>query len=306
MSLGKFNANAVDEAGNVLVEPSCEVRRVSDNALVSLFSDAAGLSPISNPFTGTALGDVSFYTANELVNIVATKGLDSKSWDAVVITGTSALLDATTSATDTTAGSVLKVGDAGILGDAITATDWNTATLNGVIYEGFNLPNAPFAGAWFMGRFSDLDGNNGTQEAWTVTAAGGAVQKFIRSKVSGAWDSTWQELWHTGNLNQYEFGVDAGNDVVATGYAVSTTDAKFFLPVSLLAAPSSITVTNTFVVRDAAGVLVGSGSAKTPVLNASSSKKLIELDVGTMTGLTVGEPLSLRSSAVASKITVNP
>lgn len=97
MSFGRFNANAVDPTtGVVISEPSVEVRRVSDNGLVSLYSDK-GTTNIGNPFTAGTDGAIDFYTLNETVNITASKDSFSRTWPDHVIAGTAATADIGTS-----------------------------------------------------------------------------------------------------------------------------------------------------------------------------------------------------------------
>jgi hypothetical protein len=97
MSFGRFNANAVDESGDIQGSSQVEVRRVSDNGLAGLYSDK-GTTNIGNPFTCGSDGDISFYTANEVVNVTATKGAFNRTWSDVSISGTAATADTGTAA----------------------------------------------------------------------------------------------------------------------------------------------------------------------------------------------------------------
>lgn len=74
----KFASFAQDSAGNVIAQPTVEVRRESDNALVSLFSDRAGATPIGNPFTGASDGLIEFYVAGGAYKLTITKDTFSR------------------------------------------------------------------------------------------------------------------------------------------------------------------------------------------------------------------------------------
>lgn len=86
MSLGVWQATVTDESGDIQSGASIEVRLVSDNNLVSLFSDSDGNTAISNPFTADTDGFAQFYAQSGInVNITATYGTDSIQWSDVVI-----------------------------------------------------------------------------------------------------------------------------------------------------------------------------------------------------------------------------
>ena len=50
--LARFQRTIVDTTGAIIASPTIEVRDQVTNALVSIYSDRAGASAISNPFTG--------------------------------------------------------------------------------------------------------------------------------------------------------------------------------------------------------------------------------------------------------------
>jgi len=78
MALARFQSMAQDNLGNVIVSPTVEVRRESDNALAALFSNRAGTTSLSNPFTGDADGLVAFHVAGGAYKVTVTKGGNSR------------------------------------------------------------------------------------------------------------------------------------------------------------------------------------------------------------------------------------
>lgn len=146
------------------------------------------------------------------------------------------------------------------------------------------------------------------KQVFTVTAlsTGSENRIFERNRYGGGgagW-TEWVEIYHTGNLNTLEFTSPNSNDIVAFGWASSSTSALFPLPVSLSANPSSITVTGTFAIGNPAGVIVFSG--KTPVISTASSNKACIVSVPGLSGLTIGQNLTLITEGSTAKITVNP
>jgi hypothetical protein len=85
MALARFQRTIVDASGNVVASPTITVRDQVTNALISLFSDRAGLTAIANPFTGTTAGLAAFHAAGGAYKITATSGAFSITWDWVGI-----------------------------------------------------------------------------------------------------------------------------------------------------------------------------------------------------------------------------
>lgn len=77
MALQVWNGFAQDTAGNVLASPTVEVRDESDNSLASLFEDRAGATPLGNPYTAPADGQIAFYVQPGRYKITATKGAET-------------------------------------------------------------------------------------------------------------------------------------------------------------------------------------------------------------------------------------
>jgi hypothetical protein len=125
-------------------------------------------------------------------------------------------------------------------------------------------------------------------------------QAFFRNKTNGTWN-TWQELFHTENTNFNVFGGVAQGDILASGEAVSTTEARFYLPINSKTTPQSITVNSTFDIAHGSSIEV---VAVTPTLMSLSGGKIAVLKVET-SGLTEDDQYNLRARFADSKITVN-
>lgn len=106
------------------------------------------------------------------------------------------------------------------------------------------------------------------------------------------------------NLNPNVFGCNDSDARINQGFAASSSVALFYFPIQMPSKPTSITVNNTFSVKDAAGGTVSGGLAITPTLDNLSSFKTALLVVSGLT-VTVGDILQLTSTSSASKITVN-
>jgi len=78
--LARFQRTIVDTTGVIIASPTIEVRDQVTNALVSIYSDRAGASAISNPFTGTSGGLAAFHVAGGAYKITATSGAFSVTW----------------------------------------------------------------------------------------------------------------------------------------------------------------------------------------------------------------------------------
>ena len=109
--------------------------------------------------------------------------------------------------------------------------------------------------------------------------------------------------YHSGNLNLVEFGVNSADDYIAYG-GVGGSSFLFALPLNLLAAPSSITVTGTFNVTSADGATYTSG--QTPTLVSRTSERLLVLSIPLSGSPTGNDVCILRADSSSSKITVNP
>lgn len=83
--LARFQRYVVDDTGDIIASPTIEVRDQITNALVSIYSDRAGASAISNPFTGTSGGLAAFHVAGGAYKVTATSGAFSVTWEWVGI-----------------------------------------------------------------------------------------------------------------------------------------------------------------------------------------------------------------------------
>ena len=134
MALPIFQRNVVTDEGDVISGAQVEVRLESNGALATLYSDRAGTVALSNPFYADSSGLAVFYANPDEYKITATGSSGSVTWRYVILEGTAALSDVTTSATDTTAGRLLKVGDFGVnstLANVYVSTTGNDTTGDG-------------------------------------------------------------------------------------------------------------------------------------------------------------------------------
>lgn len=90
MALPIFQRTVTDATGDILANASVEVRKESDGALATIYSDRAGTTSISNPTTADANGFVQFYAAHDEYKVTATSGLNSITWRYVPLVGESA------------------------------------------------------------------------------------------------------------------------------------------------------------------------------------------------------------------------
>jgi len=117
--------------------------------------------------------------------------------------GTASTADVTTSATDTTAGRLLKVGDFGVGSAAVTllsGTDFNTMVVGGdyVITAGINGPSS---GTVSLSVKPTHFGGRVKQEAY-ITTVSGAQEPIGFARVSssdGTW-GPWRKIYNEGNI----------------------------------------------------------------------------------------------------------
>ena len=94
MALARFQRTIVNATGDIVASPTVAVRDQATNALVTIYSDRAGLSAITNPFTGTAQGLAAFHVEGGAYKITATSGAFTAEWTWVGI-GTASEYDLT-------------------------------------------------------------------------------------------------------------------------------------------------------------------------------------------------------------------
>lgn len=79
MSVARYDLTVTDEQGNVVPGASVEVRSEIPGApLATLYSDRAGTTPIANPATTDAHGDVGFHVIGGAYKITVTSGILTK------------------------------------------------------------------------------------------------------------------------------------------------------------------------------------------------------------------------------------
>jgi len=84
MALAALNYVITDEAGNLATSSTFELRRESDNALASLYSDRAGTVAVGNPFTdSTGVGRV--HVAAGAYRLTVTNGAFIRTWRYVAV-----------------------------------------------------------------------------------------------------------------------------------------------------------------------------------------------------------------------------
>ena len=110
MALPIFQRTVTDAQGNIISGATVTVRFESTGLNAPIYSNRAGTTAKSNPFTTGADGLAQFYAAPGEYRITATSGIDTVTWNYQVLSGTSATLDAVESNTDVTDNRLLKTG----------------------------------------------------------------------------------------------------------------------------------------------------------------------------------------------------
>jgi hypothetical protein len=217
--------------------------------------------------------------------------------------GTAATRDVTTSSTDTTAGRLMKVNDFGIGATSVGFTDWNAIPqqFNGLLSVSASAANRPAgltSGFYHVVKFGDAN------ESFIAKKVN-SLEVFVLSRTAGGTTFIFHGLlFHSGNTNLNVFSANGSNDVLAVGFAVTTSIARFYLPIDLLTSPSSITTVSTFSVIRNVNDSIASGLS-TITLGGISSNKLAVVFISGLSNLIEGENLSLISDTTSSKITVN-
>ena len=191
--------------------------------------------------TGDVVGPAGGVTDNSMVLFSGTSGKLIKGNNAVVTAAGLALLDdvnaaaqrttlglgtaatatLTTSATDTTAGRVMKFGDFG-LGAALNLSgqDLNDTDLGTGMYYCVSPVNGPGANGhlWQHRRSSVVIAQ------YYVTANNTDPKTYFRS-MNGTW-SVWKELWHSGNQIDLGTTATAAKTVLGLEDVTNTSDAN--------------------------------------------------------------------------------
>ncbi|UYE90206.1 tail fiber [Alteromonas phage vB_AemP_PT15-A5] len=175
-------------------------------------------------------------------------------------------------------------------------------------YEGLNnnatLGDNPFTDSGAAYGLLNITGVDPDPTKYIFQLAGqysGYRLRWRAATVSGF--STWRDVYHSGNTNFNEFGGN-GNECIATGEIVTSTIARFYLPINAKTKPVSLSIIGSFNVFRLSGSVVSGAGTGSFALSAISSPKMAVIDV-TGSGLTLGEVVNLRCAVNNAKITVN-
>jgi len=217
---------------------------------------------------------------------------------------------------DEGASQILKIGDFGLAAEASVLTlDPRTITKQGSYYWTNSTTNLPDGANAFGGTITHVprDESFGSLRA-TQTAVDATGRIWTTFNTNGAWN-TWQETFTSLNTNfNVVGGVGIGIDAyLADGHAFSTTGALFTVPINEIGVPAAMSILNIaggnpvdseFNVTDA--LEANKNAAGITVLtydSGDSSNRQLVFTVAGLTGLTVGEPLKLRSRIASAGFT---
>ena len=86
MALGVWQANIVDDAGNIKPDAEVEVKLESSGALAAIWQDLAGTIPLTNPAPVGVDGFLRFYVLdNDFYRVRAFEGAFERLWEDVLI-----------------------------------------------------------------------------------------------------------------------------------------------------------------------------------------------------------------------------
>lgn len=235
----KYQSFAQDSQGNVIVGPNVEVRRESDNALVSLFSDRAGATPRGNPFVGGGDGLIDFHVAGGAYKITITKGSFSRTLRYVAI-GTYAELDIGNSL-NINDGGTISFGTAG--GNATVSHASGSLSIDGP-QNGFNfLVGTPTSASGVFKQITILGSDTGSGAGSFIQSDHGAGTTLAwvlgnRSAITGgAYDRTTVLMGR--DSIQFALGLS-----LTTRYEIMSSGHGIWTPPNTT--PESLTVNGTF------------------------------------------------------------
>jgi hypothetical protein len=257
----------------------------------TIFSSIGGAA-LTNPFFADSEGFAQFYAASGTYRVTAndTGTGQSITWRYIRFG------DAASRDVGTASGNVMEVGAGGLL----TGVESNPAYTGDVFListtefqrlasSAANIPVS--ANGYISSKF-----RNANNVVLLIEYDDGRV---FRNTKNVSW-SGWQEIYHSGNLNPNVFGGSAIDDVIAIGYAESSTIGIFNFPVSRT--PVSLTNNGTFTVSDASNNVLSTGV--TLSFGVTSSDKLA-VGFTAITGATAGQALELKLESPSGNITVN-
>jgi hypothetical protein len=187
-------------------DKAVSLRTLSDMVLEILgASNAAGLwTPASGAFPSGAIagnqyivtaagtvGGQGFTVGDTLVALVnsASTSVFAGNWMRIQRNSV------TQSTTDVTSGRLLKVGDYGFGGAALSTTDWNAAVISNAVYSALDAANAPASGVWFVGSFKQhLTSAYGEQTLTQFTGVASEPRIYTRLLSNGVW-GPWRQVY---------------------------------------------------------------------------------------------------------------
>ena len=119
-----------------------------------------------------------------------------------VVTGPITGTAVTQTATDTTAGRLLKVGDFGLGANAVTAvTDYDALTVTGFYRNGAVATGTPIAATLYWSLLHIAHASDGTAASQLALRSAGTAKNdmWLRRKSGGAWQP-WAKVFHSENL----------------------------------------------------------------------------------------------------------
>ena len=225
--------------------------------------------------------------------------------------GTASTANVTTSAIDTTAGRVLKAGDGGLLGLAVTTTSLDTAIASGYCHfteRAFGAGGSPPLGlddTWEVLNIAGSNSNRAVQMAGALTFGRYALRARAGG-VNSAWAETWTSLGAnaiTVDTGSFGYGVGSGGTVTqatskSTAVTLNKPSGRITMSAeSLVAGASPSFIVNNSKVNTADCVLVspvggtGASSYRVEVMSISSGSFIIR--VTNISGSTVADALQI-------------
>lgn len=229
--------------------------------------------------------------------------------DTIASLGTAANADIVTSNSDSASGRVLTVGYGGLGGASIPSSEYGNDLANIYTNESYNgfvlgvststLNRPDIAPSNVSGYLIKMKERFSFFPIFPTSENETVYYGFYNGS-----DISWSKNYSSSNANFNEFGSVITNDIIATGYVVLTTDIQFYIPINSYTQPSSITQEGVISVTNFLGSEV-SNDGSPITLSPRSSNKVMVLQVGGFSGLTVGSQYHLRTKTSGAKITVN-
>lgn len=228
-NMSRFQRTIVDASGNIQASPTITVRDASTNALVSLFSNRAGTTGITNPFTGTVDGFAAFYVAGGAYNVTATKGAFTITWNYVAV-GTAQEYDIEGIQDLITASVPTSFGDGTELlpsikhtGDVDTGFWFPAANTIAASTGGVERLRVNSIGEIYLKGRTSADIN---QDVGTLRTAVGGLGGLECKAVSGATNAAFMAFHRNLTYAAY-FGIDTDNYFAVGGWTAGAGLANF-------------------------------------------------------------------------------